>query len=163
MAIKRENDDKYDMLIHKDSKFLFYNFTGYFSRINSPLQLIRRTTIADDNYALNVLQDQCWQYFIDRISKVSEKKSLKLKPLAAAVGINENKLIIDTIDKIDIFKKVYNNFYRTVIYNLTKFLAYCPMLQLDATTEDMHRNGWPYIYFKNNNNNEEIKQTFSRS
>lgn len=80
MVIKRENDDKYDMLIQKDSKFLFYNFTGYFSRINSPLQLIRRTTIADDNYALNVLQDQCWQYFIDRISKVSEKKSLKLKP-----------------------------------------------------------------------------------
>ena len=58
MVTKSENDDKCDILIHKDSKFLFYNFNGYLSRINRPLQLVRQTTIAHDNYALNVLQGQ---------------------------------------------------------------------------------------------------------
>ena len=33
MAIKTENDNKYDMLIHKDSKFIFYDFNGYLRRI----------------------------------------------------------------------------------------------------------------------------------
>ena len=96
--------------------------------------------MADHDYALNVLQDQGRQHFIDRILEFYEKKSLELKPLAAEVDINENKLVLDTIANKDICKKLYNNFKRTVADSLPEFLAYCPMLQLDAITEDMHRN-----------------------
>lgn len=56
MGIKGENDDKYDMLIDKDLKFLFHSFNGYLSRINTSLQLVRYTTKADDDYVLKVLQ-----------------------------------------------------------------------------------------------------------
>ena len=34
------------------------------------------------------------------------------------------------------------------------------MLQFDAITEDMHRNGWPYIDFKNHFNSDEITKFF---
>ena len=43
IAINSKNDNKYDMLKHKNSKFLFYNFNCYHSRMNTPLQLVRYT------------------------------------------------------------------------------------------------------------------------
>ena len=56
LAIKNVNDDKYDMLTHRNLKFLFYNFDNYLNRIGKPLQLVRHTKIADDDIALKNLQ-----------------------------------------------------------------------------------------------------------
>ena len=57
-AIKDINDDKYDMLTHKNSKFLFYQFNSYLTQANEPVKYIKHTEIADDDFALGVLQEK---------------------------------------------------------------------------------------------------------
>ena len=56
MAIKSKKDYRYDMLKHRNSKFLFYNFNGFLNRINKPVQLGRDTTVADKDHASIILQ-----------------------------------------------------------------------------------------------------------
>ena len=46
MAIKSENDDKYDILTNKNSKFLFYNFNVYLYRRGLPVQYLRHTIVS---------------------------------------------------------------------------------------------------------------------
>ena len=67
VAIRSKNDNTYDMLNHKNSKFLFYNFNGFLNRINQPVQLIRYTTVADDDCALVTIQEKGRPYFNERI------------------------------------------------------------------------------------------------
>ena len=65
--IESEKDDVLDILSHKNTKFLFYQFNQYLAQIGKPLKLIQHTVIADDNYALTVIQEKKWQYFIERL------------------------------------------------------------------------------------------------
>ena len=53
-----ESDNVLDMLAYKNTKFLFYQFNQYLVQIGQPLNLIRRTVIADNNYALTVIQEK---------------------------------------------------------------------------------------------------------
>ena len=63
-----ESDNVLDMLAYKNTKFLFYQFNQYLVQIGQPLNLIRDTVIADNNYALTAIQEKngsillnvCW-------------------------------------------------------------------------------------------------------
>ena len=52
------SDDALDMYTHKNSKFLFYQFNQYLAQTGKPLKLIRHAVLADDNYALTVIQEK---------------------------------------------------------------------------------------------------------
>ena len=123
VAIRSKTDNTYDMLNHKNSKFLFYNFNGFLDRINQPVQLIRYTTVADDDCALVAIQEKGRPYFIERILSPSERNPLEIKSLGTAVDINESRLILDMMANLDIVKAVDNNLYRTVVDNLTECLT----------------------------------------
>ena len=56
--IESESDDILDMLSHKNTKFLFYQFNQYSGQIRQPLKLIRHSVIAENNYALTVIQEK---------------------------------------------------------------------------------------------------------
>ena len=55
--IESESKDVLDMVSHKNTKFLFYQFHQYLA------QLIRHTVIADDNYAVTVIQENTMAVF----------------------------------------------------------------------------------------------------
>ena len=65
-AIKNKNDDKYHILTHKNSKFLFYNFNNFLNRIIQKPKLIRHTNISDDDFTLENIQQKNWLYFVER-------------------------------------------------------------------------------------------------
>ena len=79
MAIKNTNNDKYDMLTNKISKFLFYNFNGYLNRRGEPMQKVKHTIISEDGYGLLELQKQDWSYFIEKLLEISEKEKFELE------------------------------------------------------------------------------------
>ena len=54
MVIKSVNDNKYDMLTNKNSKFLFYNFNDYLN--DFPVQYVRHIIISEDTCGLLDLQ-----------------------------------------------------------------------------------------------------------
>ena len=71
-SIKDLNDNKFDILTNKNSKFLFYNFHSYLNLQNETRQLIRHSQISDDTYTLNASQNKYWPCFIDRIIEFSQ-------------------------------------------------------------------------------------------
>ena len=48
--IESQSDDALDVLTHKNTKFIFYQFNQYLAQIGKPLKLIRHSVIAHDNY-----------------------------------------------------------------------------------------------------------------
>ena len=57
-AINEFDEIKHDFLTNKNSKFLFHLFNKYQEDRGRPKFPIRHSTLADDNYALNALQDR---------------------------------------------------------------------------------------------------------
>ena len=57
-------DDTNDMNANSSSKFLFYHFNMLRQQQRKSFYNIRHSIIADDDYALEKLQDKNWQYFV---------------------------------------------------------------------------------------------------
>ena len=71
-SINEVDDDKFDVLTNKNSKYLFHLFNKYLEDENKPKQFIGHSVISDDNYALKELQNKNWPYFINRIIQFSQ-------------------------------------------------------------------------------------------
>ena len=52
LSINKVDDDKFDVLTNKNSKYLFHLFNKYLEDKNKPKQFIRHSVILDDNYTL---------------------------------------------------------------------------------------------------------------
>ena len=67
--IESESDDLLDMIFHKSTQFLFYQFNQYLAQIGKLQKSIRHTVLANDNYVLTVIQEKngsillnvCWK------------------------------------------------------------------------------------------------------
>ena len=57
-AVKGKNGDKYDLLMQKTSKFLFYSFNNFLNRIGKQLKVGRHAKISDDDFVLKNLQEK---------------------------------------------------------------------------------------------------------
>ena len=73
--IEDGEDEKYDMLTNKNSKFLFYHFNDCLRQINEPTKTVRHSIVADDDTALEILQNKNWQYFIEKILEVCQSNN----------------------------------------------------------------------------------------
>lgn len=105
------------ILAKKNSKFLFYKFNDYSSRIGKPLQLVRHTVISNDDYALTEFQNRNWSDFIKRILEVPQN-GLELTNYSIT-DKSENKIITDTTQNFKIIK-TYMSLYNTVGDDLLK-------------------------------------------
>ena len=56
--IKDGEDEKYDMLTNKNSKFLFYHFSDYLKQINEPTKPVCHSVVLNDEIALGILQNK---------------------------------------------------------------------------------------------------------
>ena len=66
-GFKGNEDQKFDVLTNKNSKYLFYWFNDYLERLLQPIKPVRHSIITDDHLALEVIQNENWQYFIETI------------------------------------------------------------------------------------------------
>ena len=71
-AINEFDEVKHDFLTNKNSKFLFHLFNKYQEKRGKTKFPIRHSTLTDDNYALEALQNKNWPYFIRRIIEFSQ-------------------------------------------------------------------------------------------
>ena len=118
-AIKNKSDDKYDMLKHKTSKCLFYDFNNFLNRIGKQTKLIRHTKISDDDFALENLQEKNLLYFAERLLTVSQDENtfnFSTKP-----SVEENRMLFDTIKNLVLCKAVFNLTYIGIADNFHDF------------------------------------------
>ena len=94
--IKDGEDDESDMLIKKNSKFLFYHFNNYLRQINEPTKPVHHSVVADDDSTLEILQDKNWQYFIERILEVCQSNNGG--ELTQLVSVREVKIMENSVE-----------------------------------------------------------------
>ena len=138
-AIKNRNDDKYDMLTHKNSKFFFYNFNNFLNRIGEQPKLIRHTKIWDDDFALENLQEKNMSYFVKRLLTDSQDKNTI--NFSTKSSIEENKIIFHTIKNLVPCKAAYNLIYIAIADNFHDYLKSLPQNELNDIDQDLRRNG----------------------
>ena len=135
--IESEKDDVLDILSHKNTKFLFYQFNQYLGQIGKPLKLIKHTVIADDNYALTVIQEKRLQYFIESLLERSLQTTDDEQAFFADGTPQENAIVNDSIQNITFCKNAYKNLYNAVADCLPQSFNYMDkehlkkMIQID--------------------------------
>ena len=118
--IKNGNDDKFDMLTNKSSKFFFYHFNNYLRQINEQVKLVRHSVITNNETALEILQNKDWQYFIERILEACQ---LKINGESLEISsAKEVKIIQDSVENFTICKTLYGNYYNQVGVGLSETL-----------------------------------------
>ena len=64
-----------NVITNKNSKYLFYRFNDYLERLRQPMKHILHSVITDDDLALDIIQNENQQYFIEAILAASKTNS----------------------------------------------------------------------------------------
>ena len=67
---------KFDLLTLKNTKYLVYHFNDMLKSTGQPMIKIRHSKVTDDYPAAEEIQNQNWQYFIERVIEVCKSKEL---------------------------------------------------------------------------------------
>ena len=92
-------------------KYLFYLFNDYLERIFEPIKLVCHSVITDDDLALELIQNENWQYFIETILTACKTNNDGINNTVDLKNIN---LIKNSIENMTICKQTYLNFYNQI-------------------------------------------------
>ena len=115
-AINEFDEVKHDFLTNENSKFLFHLFNKYQQDRAKTKYPIRHSTLTDDNYALQTLQNRNWSYFIRRIIEFSQG-FINLSDLTDS-DATEINILNNTRANFEIVKNLYNELFTSVGINL---------------------------------------------
>ena len=104
----------FDVLAHKNVKFLVYRYNDLRASSGDELIKIRHSLVTDNYLAAEEIQNQDWQYFIERVLEVCKFNDANLvKP--------GEKVLLSTIENVTVAKRVYRMIFETVSrnFNLT--------------------------------------------
>ena len=102
---------KYDIFSLKNTKYLIYRFNDFQNSIDKPLIKIRHTLVTDNYLVAEEIQNQDWEYFIDRVIEVC-----KSKEIGSSIQPDEESLL-STVENVTLTKKVYDMVYNAVARN----------------------------------------------
>ena len=95
----------------KSTKYLLYRFNDLLESTVQPIILIKHSKITDDYIAAEEIQNQNWQYFIERVLEVC-----KAKEVGSRIKKSEDSLLT-TVENVTIPKKSYQTFYNIIERN----------------------------------------------
>ena len=77
------------------------------NRFLEPIKPVHHSVITDDDIALDVIQNENWQYFIVTILKTCQTNNGGINN---TVELKDVKLIKNSVENITICKQIYQNF-----------------------------------------------------
>ena len=104
----------FDVLAHKNTKLLVYRYNDLKASGGEELIKIRHRIVTDNYLAAEEIQNQGWQYFIERVLEVCKFNDANLiKP--------SEEFLLSTIENVTVAKRVYRMIFNTVSrnFNLT--------------------------------------------
>ena len=104
---------KHDIFSLKNTKYLIYSFNDFQNSIGKPLIKIRHILVTDNYLAAEEIQNQDWEYFIERVIEVC-----KSKEISSSIQRDE-EFLLSTVENVTLIKKVYNMVYKVVECQLT--------------------------------------------
>ena len=68
---------KFDLLTFKNTKYLVYRFNDFLKTMSQPtISKVKHSKVTDDYIAAEEIQNQNWQYFIERVIEVCKSKEI---------------------------------------------------------------------------------------
>ena len=110
-AFEAQEKPKYDLFLFKNTKYLAYCFNYFQNSIGQPLIKIRHSVVTDNYLAAEEIQNQNWQYFVERVIEVCKSKEAN-----SAIKPTE-KSLLTTLENVTVAKKAYKTFYNVVARN----------------------------------------------
>ena len=103
---------KDDLLSFKNTKYLLYRFNDFQNSIGESLIEVKHSVVTDNYIAAEEIQNQNWQYFIERVLQVCHSKEVggTIKPT--------EDFLLTTAKNITLAKKSCETFYNVVEHNL---------------------------------------------
>ena len=92
---------------NSSSKFLFYHFNMFRQAQGKSFLEIRHSVIADDDYALENLQNKNWQYFVETLLFGASDQLSEFEE-------SEKYILKKTFDNLNDCKVVYQNVFDDV-------------------------------------------------
>ena len=99
------------IITQKYTKYLVYRFNDMLKSTGQPLLKIRHSKVTDDYIAAEEIQNQNWQYFIERVMELC-----KSKEIGKTIKKSEDFLLA-TVENVIIAKKAYEAFYNAIERN----------------------------------------------
>ena len=128
---------KLDLLTFKNTKYLLYRFNDLLESSGQPVIKIKHSKVTDDYIAAEEIQNQNWQYFIERVIEVC-----KSKEIGSTISKSEG-FLLNTVENITIAKKFYEAFYNVVARNFYSIMNKLPVDERDKIKDDFLReNFW---------------------
>ena len=90
---------KFDLLTVKNTKFLVYRFNDTLKSTGQPMTKIRHSKVTDDYLPAEEIENQNWQYFIERVIEVC-----KSKEIGSTIKKSED-FLLTTVENVTMAKK----------------------------------------------------------
>ena len=112
-------DDDYDLQTNPTSKFLFYNFNTFRQIERLPPLTIRHSQIADDEFAIKIVQSHNWQYFIETLLHMSNGEiDIQDFDLKNDEEFEDYLIIEKTLENLNYCKRFYEEVFDDIAYFL---------------------------------------------
>ena len=127
---------KLDPLTFKITKYLPYRFNDFLESQGQPLIKIKHGKVTGDYIVAEEIQNQNWQYFIERVWEV------KAKEVGSTIRKSED-FLLNTAENVTIAKKSYETFYNVIERNFYSTMQKLSVEERDKIKEDFLReNFW---------------------
>ena len=120
------------------SKFLFYNFNTFQQTQRLAPLKIRHSIIANDDFALNVVQSHNWQYFIETLHHISNNETnLDNYNLENDEDFDRYSIIQKTLDNLKYCRNFYEGVFDDVSYFFHKKIQELPDDSVEKREDDL--------------------------
>ena len=126
-------DDTFDLNSHSTSKFLFYNFNTFRSLLGKEIFTLRHSIIANEEYALETLQNRNWSYFIKKLIYFSNN-DLDDELFRDGEYDEQKSLVDQTFKNLNFCKQIYENVFA---YFFHRKLKETPNISVEKMEEDL--------------------------
>ena len=103
------------------------------NKIRKPLKKVKHSVVTVDYIAIEKIQSQNWQYFVESVLEACRRKNS-----GETVYQHQSKLIKAIIENVTIAKKTYKSFYKQITDNLTFMLDNLPDDEFKEIINDLH-------------------------
>ena len=96
---------KLNLLSFKNTKYLLYHFNDFQHSTGQTLITVKHSLVTDNYIAAEEIQNQNWQYCIERVTEVC-----KSKEVGSSIKPTEN-FLLTAVENVTLSKKSYETFY----------------------------------------------------
>ena len=131
-------DDDYDLQTNSTSKFLFYNFNTFRQIQRLAPLTVRHSQVADDEFAIKIVQSHNWQYFIETLLHISNNEiDIKDFNLKNDDEFDDYLIIQKTLQNLNYCKRFYEEVFNDISYFLHKKIKEIPDEFVEKMQDDL--------------------------